>query len=79
MSENNILGLWIDIVVLECVVTFSFGQKSLNIIISRNAKEKLCKRIQLDKNEFTLSVRYKYVCVNRSDKYIDGCDTYDDK
>ena len=37
MPENNILGVWIDIVVLEWVVTFSFGQKSLNIINSRNA------------------------------------------
>ena len=40
---------------------------------------KLCKRIQIDKDKCPSSTRYKYVCVNRSDKYIDGCDTYEDK
>ena len=40
---------------------------------------KICKRIEVDTNRGHSSNVYKYVCVNRSNKYVDGCNIYDDK
>ena len=40
---------------------------------------KLCKRIQVDINASSSAQRFKFVCPNRSNKYVSGCNTYDDK